>query len=126
MDFKRLIDISYALREKTITGRTWHISFITNKSRILSIGVNNLSKTHPINKKYGYKPYQKLHGEMVAALRLGLTSCSGLSITNIRIDRNGQLCNSKFCEGCSNLVKSLNFKSAYYTNEFGQFQQFLY
>ena len=123
-DFKRLVDISYALQEKSITGRCYHVSFILNKSKILSIGLNDYKKTHPKTKEFGYHPNSKLHSELAACLRLGLTDCEGLTIVNVRINNNGLLDNSKFCAGCSNLIKSLKFNSAYFSNERGEFQQY--
>ena len=119
-NFHRIVDIGYSLLDRDITGgRTFHLSAILNKSRVISIGINNYLKSHPRNKEFGYAPHARLHAEMAACLRLGFTDCSGLSIVNLRIDRNGNLCNSKFCLGCSNLIKFLNFKDAYYSTESG-------
>lgn len=121
--FKRLMDISYALAEKGSGGRCNHIAFILNKSRILSIGLNKYNRTHPANQRYGYQPHQGIHAEMSAALKLGLEDCTGLSIISVRINRNGQISNSLFCKGCTNLVKALNFKSCLYTDDFGHLQE---
>ncbi len=127
MNFGRLIEIGYALAEKTAeTGRCNHITIITKKSKILSIAQNNYNKTHPQLKRFGYHPHNRLHSEMNAALKLGLVDCSGLTLVNLRINNNNQLDNSCPCFGCRNLIKSLNFKNAYYTNEFGTIQEFIY
>jgi hypothetical protein len=125
MDLKRITEIGYALREKSITGgRNFHASFILNKSKLLSIGVNRYNKSHPKNQEFGYSPMAGIHSEMAACLKLGLTDCSSLGIVNVRINRNGQLSNSCFCKGCSNLVKYLNFKEAFFTNDGGKFERF--
>lgn len=123
-NFNRIVEIGYALIEKGSTGRCWHLSAILNKSKILSLGINNYKKTHPQNEKFGYYPLAGVHAEMGACLRLGLTDCSGLTIVNLRINRKNEIANSKFCHGCSNLIKSLNFKEAFYSTDLGDFQQY--
>ena len=40
--FNRLTEISVALKSKRQTGRTFHTTFILEKKRIISIGINNL------------------------------------------------------------------------------------
>lgn len=42
--FNRLTEISVALKSKRQTGRTFHTTFILEKKRIISIGINNLEK----------------------------------------------------------------------------------
>lgn len=123
-NFDRIKEIAFATMEKSITGRCWHMSIILNKSRIISIGFNNYFKTHPKIKEYGYHPHSKLHAELAACLRLGLTDCRGLTIVNIRISREMKITNSKFCNGCSNLIKSLNFSEAYHTDNSGNFVEY--
>lgn len=124
VNYNRIIEICYALKDKGSTGRCFHTSIIINKSKILSIGINNYNKTHPKLKEFGYNPLSKLHSEMAACLRLGLTDCSNLTIVNIRINRNNKLDNSKFCNGCQNLIRQLNFSKAFYTNKLGNFEKF--
>lgn len=123
-NFQRIIDIGFATRQKNLIGRCWHMSVILNKSKILSIGFNDYSKTHPKLKEFGYHPHSKLHAELAACLRLGLTDCTGLTIINLRINRNGLIDNSKFCVGCSNLIKSLGFTKAYFSNSQGGFEKY--
>ncbi len=126
MNFNRLIEIAYALREKTvITGRCAHITIILNKSKILSIATNNYNKSHFEMRRFGYKKYHGIHSEMRAALKLGLDSCNGLVLVNFRIDNNNRLANSRPCLACSNLIRELSFKSVYYSDSYGQIQKFI-
>lgn len=124
-DFQRIVDIGFATREKSFSGRCWHMSIILNKSKILSIGFNDYTKTHPKTKEFGYHSHAKLHAELAACLKLGLNDCAGLTIINLRINRNGLIDNSKFCVGCANLIKSLGFSEAYFSNSKGGFDLFL-
>ncbi len=123
-NFDRIVDIGFALKEKTITGRCWHMTVILNKSKIWSIATNNYFKTHPKIREFNYCHLVKLHAELAACLKLGMVDCSGLSIINLRINKNGELCNSRFCLGCSDLIRKLNFSEAFYTDEAGDFQKF--
>ncbi len=125
MDFKRFVDIAYALREKTITGQMWHVSFIVHKSKPISIATNNYKKTHPKLKEFNYHPSSRIHSELAAIIKLGFIDCSHLSIINIRIGNNGRICNSMYCLGCQRLVKTLNFKQAYYSDENGEFKRYI-
>ena len=110
MNLNRLIEISYALKGKTISGgRNWHCAFILNKSKILSIGVNSYYKTHPKANELGYPVFSGIHAELAACLKLGLTDCSKYHIVVIRIDRGNKLNLSKPCKSCARLLNGLNF-----------------
>ena len=124
MNTRRLIEIAFSLFENKMDGRCWHCSFILHKSKLLSIGQNQYNKTHPRIYDYNYAPHARLHAELAACLQLGLTDCTGFTIFNIRINRNGELDNSMYCRGCADLVRSLNFKRAYFSNENGDIEEF--
>lgn len=122
INLKRLTEIS-----KAIIGRNKkhqkcdHISFIFKKSKLLSIGSNKY-KTHPKTKDYNYHDFAGIHSELDATLKLGLSdagTAKGLTIVNVRIDKNGNVCNSAPCPGCSDLIKTLSFKEVFYTNNSG-------
>ena len=54
MNFNKIIEVSYALINKHNADlRCRHFSFIIDRNRIISIGLNSL-KTHPLNLKYRY------------------------------------------------------------------------
>lgn len=119
---KRVIDLSYALlghREH----RCFHTSFILKKARVLAIGLNQI-KTHPQTQKLGYAACCGLHSELDACLKLGLPDCSDFTLVNVRIDGQHQVNMSKPCRFCQGLIKRLNFKNVYYTDEKGEFISF--
>jgi deoxycytidylate deaminase len=120
INYSKLIEIARALKEKNISGRCAHSSFVFSKSKLLSIGFNKY-KTHPQTKNYSYHRFAGIHSELDAVLKLGMNDCSGLTIVNIRIDKNENLCNSQPCRGCSELIKTLGFKRIIYTNNIGNF-----
>lgn len=126
LNFQRLVEISYAFREKSITGRCLHFSFILNKSKILSIASNDYRKSHPKTLEYNYHPNSKIHSEMKSCLKLGLSECSGLTMVNLRLNKQNLIDNSYPCCGCYHLVSSLGFKKMYFTNKMGEFEELIF
>jgi len=130
--FKKCTEISYALLKKHGNYRCKHFSFIFQRNRLISIGINNPNKTHPKNLKIGFFNRKGedishtigVHSELSAILKLGEEDCSKYTIVNTRINRNNQLDFSKPCTGCSSLLDQLNFKKIYYSTSNGyQFLQ---
>lgn len=131
MNFNKIIEVSYALINKHNADlRCRHFSFIMNKNKILSIGLNSL-KTHPLNLKYNYvnKNNQNIseivgtHSELSAVIKLGEEDCSGLTLVNTRINRNNMLDFSAPCSGCCDMINQLNFKNVYFSNAQGKFDK---
>ena len=122
INYKKLIEIARALKGKNSSGRCFHVSVVLNKSKILSIGFNKY-KTHPQTKNYAYHRFAGIHSELDAVLKLGMDDCSGLTIINIRVDKNNQICDSKPCKGCSDLIQKIGFKKVIYTNNIGNFEE---
>lgn len=125
MNFERFTDIAYALKPKFFDQKYhFHVSFIVQRSRILSIGVNNPKKTHPRNLGMKYRDHRGndvsdmvgIHSELASIIRLGETDCRRYKLVNVRIDNHGQLVNSCPCEGCLNLVSQVGFREVWYTN----------
>lgn len=116
----KIEEISYAL-EPNRNGTYFHCAAIFKRNKILSIGINSF-KTHPLAIKYGYRE-PTVHAELQAAIKLGLTNCSGLSIAVLRIGRNNKLAMSKPCVHCSKLISDLGFKNVYFTGRNGEWQK---
>jgi deoxycytidylate deaminase len=130
MNFDKIIEISHALAgKKKHYHRCRHFSFILDGNRILSIGVNN-PKTHPYNLNFNYINKQKnkishivgTHSEVSAVLKYG-KNCKNLILINTRINRKNELDYSRPCNGCLDMILSLDFKKVFYTNKFQQFSQ---
>ena len=133
MNFNKIIEITYALINKHNADlRCRHFSFILDRNRIISIGMNSI-KTHPMNLKYNYVNKNKesisnivgTHAELNAVIKLGEEDCSRLTLVNTRINRNNLLDNSAPCSGCSDMIRQLSFKNVYYSNIKGNFDKFL-
>jgi len=131
MKFNKIIEITYALINKHNADlRCRHFSFILDRNRIISIGMNS-TKTHPLNLKYNYinKNKEKIsdivgtHSELNAVIKLGEEDCSKLTLINTRINRNNMLDYSAPCSGCSDMIKQLNFKNVYFSNAQSKFDK---
>lgn len=128
--FRKSTEISYALLKKHGNYRCKHFSFIFNKNRLISIGINNPNKTHPKNLKIGFFNRKGedishtvgVHSELSAILKLGEEECSKYTLINTRINRNLELDFSKPCKGCTSLIEQLNFKKVYYSTHGNNYQ----
>jgi|688.fasta_scaffold431021_4 hypothetical protein len=131
MNFKKIIEISLALSGKHPGNqRCKHFTFIYEKNKLLSIGINS-SKTHPLNLKYNYINKQKdkiseivgTHSEVSAVKKIGYGYCfDGLTLINTRVNRNNQIDYSKPCNGCMDMICELGFSKVFYTDKNAKFQ----
>jgi len=131
VNFNKIVEVSYALINKHNADlRCRHFSFIMDRNKIISIGLNSL-KTHPKNLKYNYvnKLNENIsdivgtHSELSAVIKLGEEDCSGLTLVNTRINRNDELDFSAPCSGCCDMIKQLNFENVYFSNNLGAFDK---
>jgi hypothetical protein len=121
INFKRLEEISRALKTTEQTGKCFHTTFIFHGSKLLSISKNNYTKSHRSHKygeyvsRRGVGTYTAaMHGELSAILKLGLTNCSHLTFVNIRIDNNNNPAKSKPCINCQRILDSVGYKYLHY------------
>jgi deoxycytidylate deaminase len=101
--------------EKKRTGRTFHVTFIASKRKLLQIGINNYKKkAKPSYKKEGEDSYQPcIHSELDALIKIKRDT-SNLDFYNIRIDKNGNLAKSEPCINCKHLLNEYGFRKIVY------------
>ena len=102
-----------------------HYSFIIQNNSIVGYGVNR-DGTPPIH--WGYKNRKddptynpKLHSEINAYRKVKgiLDKRKSFEIINVRLNRHGELRNSKPCSCCYNLLRELGCKKFYYSSDIG-------
>lgn len=107
-------------------GRTFNTCFAVKKNKVLAIGINDYTRIMPEYshllgikyKQFGEESYHPcLHAEMSSIMKIGSDNCWGLSFFNVRIDNNGNHCNSQPCRNCYNVLKSFGVKNIYYFND---------
>lgn len=104
----------------------FHFAFGYKKSKLLGIGQNNPEKTHTqalilarrfnIDTKYPY-----LHAETDLISRLwGKHYIDGsMKMVIVRLNKKGELRNSKPCSRCSKIIQALGIKDIYWSTDDG-------
>lgn len=130
--FKRLEDIAESLIDWNDSIRCRHFTFILNKRRIVSIGVNQ-KKTHPINLKNrkvssttgeDFSDQKHTCSEFSAIIKLkNLTNIDTKKciLVNLRYDRNKRIALASPCMSCISLLKYHEFKKVIWTNNYGDY-----
>lgn len=123
INFKKLEEISRAMKGSLQTGKNFHTTFVFDKSKMICIANNNYSKHHPYHRFGHYRNTKNtgsynpgLHSEVASIIRMGLEDCSHLTFVNIRIDNNGNPAISKPCVNCQNLLNEIGYKNIWYFN----------
>lgn len=122
INFNRLEEISRALKPVHQSGRTFHVTFVYKKNKMLCIGHNNYNKKHPYHKFGVYKPFKDggenyvagIHSECAALIKLGMEDCSDLTFVNIRIGSDGNAAISKPCDNCQRLLNEVGHKRIWF------------
>jgi len=91
---------------------------VHSKSKILSSGHNQSSKTHPKAMNDGHGVC--VHAEHAALMGIQHYSQSNLEVTVVRIRRkDGEIAMSKPCASCMRLMESAGVKKIHYTDDDG-------
>lgn len=117
----KLMEIAVAMRPYKQNNRCFHVAFLLDKKRIISIGYNNTNKSHPKTKNYPYSDFARLHAEMSAILKVKKDDLSGTTLVVIRLDKHNQLKNSKPCRGCMALIKEVRIDDLIYSDDDKEF-----
>lgn len=122
LKFDRYLDIAKALLHQNDSYNK-HFSFIIQKNRIMSIGLNSL-KTHPEAAARGFK-YPHQHSELSAIIRYPerIRDLSKCILVNVRLNKDGVAMISCPCKNCKTMIKYFGFKQVFYTNKEGEFEQ---
>lgn len=84
---------------------------IVKKNRVVSVGFNNRSKTHPKSKHIS----QTLHAELHAIIGVDSEDLNGAHVYVFREYANGDLAMSKPCPTCHAALVAASIKKVFYT-----------
>ncbi len=127
-NLEKFIDLSYSMLwdwEEKSSAR--HMTFLTRKNRILSIGRNRTFHTHPICKRLGYR-FETLHSECDAILKIyrDIKELGPITMVNVRLSTESLiykrpiLRKSRPCINCMKLIADLpQIKNIYYSTDEG-------
>ena len=133
--YKRLEEIAFSLVDWEDDKRCNHFSFILNKKKIISIGMN-LQKTHPThlkNRKVSVRTGEDFSDQkhtcseftaIIKLKRLTNIDTKKCTLVNMRYDRNKKLALAKPCMSCFSLLRYHKFKEVLYTDDNGNYQIF--
>jgi len=104
----------------------FHFAFGYRKNKLLAIGQNNPEKTHTqalfLAKRFNTDlKYPYLHAETDLISRLwGKHYIDGnMKMVIVRLNKRGELRNSKPCSRCSKIIKALGIKEIYWSTDDG-------
>lgn len=128
------IELARALFDPLFDLRVQVFSFGWVKNRLIAVGQNQ-NKTHPLNKinKLIFRDSGKIHIEKKVCAELDLflklknttnIPYNKITVINIRIDRNGEIKNSKPCNSCKSLITYMQPRKLVYSNDFGGFEEY--
>ena len=117
----RTVDIAMALCPLNLEHRCSHIAFLIRCGKIIHIGTNSC-KSHPETLKYAYKDHQKvgIHAELNVCMKSGKENLKDYSMVVLRVDRKGNLANSRPCCGCQSVIKQFNIGDVWYSDSKGE------
>lgn len=90
-----------------------HGAVITYKGRLIGLGKNSM-KSHP---KSPDKWSKTIHAELAAILNSKQNDFRGHEIYVFRRNKKGVISESKPCENCMGLIKSLKFAVVHYSSD---------
>lgn len=114
---QNILDLAIKIARKTDNKRYNFVSIITNKKgMILSIGMNSLNKSHPLQAKYANLTNQPgkiyLHSEIDALVRC---KSQGYAIYTARTDKLGNVMLAKPCSICKLALMNSGINNIYST-----------
>ena len=117
----RTVDIAMAMCPLNLEHRCSHIAFLIRCGKIIHIGTNSC-KSHPETLKYDYKDHQKvgIHAELSVCMKSGKENLKDYSMVVLRVDRKGNLANSRPCCGCQSVIKQFNIGDVWYSDSKGE------
>jgi hypothetical protein len=123
--FDKCVELSLAMFDPSFKGRCQHFAFAVYKKRILAIGRNSL-KTSPLNllnrkiSRFGVD-FSRIGGtcaEHNCLRRVKNTTnipFDKIALYVVRINRKGEVANSRPCTGCQSLLRFLGVNNVFYT-----------
>ena len=88
---------------------------IVKQGRVVSVGFNRYSKTHPMSNSYN----RTLHAEMDAIVGVDRGTLRGSTMYVYREDRNGVQKIAKPCCHCEPVIREVKIKKVIYTTSSG-------
>lgn len=94
----------------------------TRRGRVLSVGCNKLTRTHPLIKRF--HAHRTIHAEMDAILSVRHKhDLNGTYLLVYRENKSGMLAMARPCDTCIAIIKLFGISRIFYTTEQGLKQE---
>lgn len=131
---QKYIDLALALYESDYELRTQHFCFITKNRKILAIG-RNKNRFHSLNLRnrrvcdngqsiIKLSTCAEMNGLSIIKNKTDI-KYKDLTLINVRLNRNKEVCLSKLCSSCQSLISFLGIKNVYYSTDSAEFKKFV-
>lgn len=90
-------------------------ALVSRGPKVLNVGFNDMSRTHPKSKTYG----NFIHAELSALIGLSYEETRGADIFVYRETLNGEIAKSRPCPICRSELTRAGIKHVFYTSEIG-------
>jgi tRNA(Arg) A34 adenosine deaminase TadA len=119
---QRIVNKALACIDYEIEKKSYHVSVITERNRIIAIATNDEDKTDPRAGALGYYG-AKQHSEY-RALK-GVIWKPSYRFFNVRCDKSGNITLAKPCRRCATYLRSRGIARVYYTDGDGFFDELM-
>jgi Cytidine and deoxycytidylate deaminase zinc-binding region len=129
--YARLLEVSKAMKPRVQTGKSYHVSALVYKSRIICIATNDYTRMHN-EKRFGRyenwkgfeSPYRPcIHSEIKLITKWGEEDLSDYELVNVRVDNNGNPNMAKACPNCARTLQGFAPRRVFYSDSEGNLQQ---
>ena len=117
-DLKVVRKLAQLSKDNNVDLRCSHVAALYQKKRLLSLGVNK-TQTHPLAFRLSKSEHKKfLHSE-IDCLKNVEAEFKRCTLYVVRVDRNGQLAQSKPCKHCAMYIEELGVGRVVHTVDGG-------
>lgn len=126
----RLVDIAKSFKLTKQTGRSFHVAFVLQRRKVVSVGFNNFAKSNFVC--HNYKPTRNVmaddyracvHAEIDATSKFRGKDVKKLILVSLRIDNHNRLAYAQPCPNCAYHLGKMGFVNIIYSDKSGQFTE---
>lgn len=120
---RKIVEQSRLLAPVLCEGRCRHLTFICKRNKIIAIGQNSYSKSHPLSNKFNHLNNCR-HSEVSAIVNFpySIGDINRFDIYNVRVNKKGELRLSRPCGNCQSLLNHFNIREIYYSTDSQTFE----
>ena len=119
-------DILPSVTSRRRKNSAFHFAFGFKKNKLIAIGQNDPEKTNTkairLSKRFKTDikyPYMHAETDLISRLWGKYYIDKSLSVVVVRLNRNGELRNSKPCKRCNKILKALDITKVWWSTNYG-------